>query len=115
MNIIKEFYNNAVKHVEYRRHGFMDKFLYNQYTSAHAVEQEDKNKAKAFLERVEPFTTVHTIAEARELAKKILPTKENISYFNVGNLKVTVVNRDDMFRLSIDSPEEFICYDFSTK
>lgn len=91
----------------------MSNFFYNQYNSVQAMAIEEQEKSKQFLERIEPFSTVETLDEARELAEKILPSKEGLTSFFVGNIKCTIVNKKDMLRISVDSPEMFTCYDFS--
>ena len=88
-------------------------YLYQQYTIQQAQETRDKEKAQAFIERIAPFADVATLEEAKALASKILPTKEDVTAFYVGKLKCTVVNRADEFRISADTENEFICYSFS--
>ena len=91
----------------------MDKFIYNQYAAEQQRAVEDSEKSKAFLERIKPFKDVTNLSEAKELAARILPVKEDITTFYVGNIKCTVINKENLFRLCIDSPQEFICYNFS--
>ena len=91
----------------------MDNFFYNNYNSAQVTAIEDKEKADAFLKRIEPFKTVNNIDDARALAEKILPTKQDVTSFLIGNLKCIVVNKPSTFRITVDMPEEYICYDFS--
>ena len=88
-------------------------YLYKQYTLQQTQEQQDKEKAKAFLERIAPFAEVDSLEKAKDLAKQILPTKEDVTAFYVGKLKCTVVNRTNELRISIDTEDEFICYSFS--
>ena len=91
----------------------MSDFLYNQYNSAQKETLENKEKEKEFLKRIEPFKNVSTLEEAKELAKKILPVKEDITGFSVGNISCKIVNNENLFRISINTADEFICYDFS--
>ena len=88
-------------------------YLYKQYTLQQSQELQDKEKAKAFLERIAPFAEVDSLESAKALAEQILPTKEDVTSFYVGKLKCTVVNRNDELRISVDTEDEFICYDFS--
>ena len=64
-------------------------------------------------ERIGKFENVDTIEEARELAKQIMPTSNTINRFNIGNAKCVIIDDGDMFRITLDSAEECICYDFS--
>ncbi len=92
----------------------MNNFMYYQYNnSPQAQALQDKERADAFIKRIEPFKDIKTLGEAKDLAKKILPVKDDITSFFVGKLKCTVVNRAKSFRISVDNTNEFICYDFS--
>lgn len=74
------------------------------------VKQEEKYNS--FKERLSEFEGIETLEEAINLAKKILPVNNEITRFNVGNAKITIVNRKDNLRISLDSDKEFISYDF---
>ena len=91
----------------------MTNFFYNQYSSAQAQTLEEQEKSKDFLKRIEPFKEVKTLEEAKELASKILPTKEGLTNFCIGYISCTIINEKNTLRISVDSPEEFTCYDFS--
>lgn len=91
----------------------MDLSQYNQYSIAQQQSMQDKEKAEELKARLLPFANVKSLAEAQELAKEILPTKQDYTSFYVGNAKCSVVNIPDLFRISIDTADEFICYDFS--
>ena len=86
---------------------------YNQMEIMAKLESQNADKYKKFMERVDEFKNVTTLEEAHELAKKILPTSQEVSSFYVGNAKCVVVNTKDKLRISIDSDKEFISYDFS--
>lgn len=88
-------------------------YLYKQYTLQQTQDIQDKEKAEAFLERIKPFAEVNSFEEAKVLAQKILPTKEDVTAFFVGKIKCTVVNRTEELRISVDTEDEFICYSFS--
>ena len=90
----------------------MDEFQYRQYLAFQESEAKEKKAQSALLERVRQFAEIDTIEDAKELAKKIIPTSQEVTQFNVGNIKCTVINRKNLFRISIDSEEEFICYSF---
>lgn len=83
-----------------------------QYQASLNFEAQKADKLKEFKDRVAPFAMVSTFEEAKELAKKILPTANEINRFYVGDAKCMIVNRNDLLRISIDSATEFICYDF---
>ena len=58
------------------------------------------------------FKNVHSLTEAKMLAKEYFPTKNEITSFNVCGGKCTIVNREKMFRITFDSRTEFISYSF---
>ena len=72
-----------------------------------------KKKVSDFLLRLERFGDITTLEDAKVLAQKILPVPNDINTFKVGNAKCTVINREDMFRVCVDTPEKFISYDFT--
>ena len=88
---------------------------YQMRAMQESLQSEDINKKKTeqMIARINEFQKVKTLEEAKLLAKKILPTTNEVSTFNRGNAKCTVVNKYDIFRITLDSPEEFISYDFS--
>ena len=58
------------------------------------------------------FDNIDNLESAKELAKRVIPTKEEITTFYVGNAQCTVANRVDRLVITLDSSEEFICYSF---
>ena len=70
-------------------------------------------RIKEFKERIAPFEAVSTLEEAKELAAKVLPTANEVNRFYVGDAKCVIINREDMLRISIDTADEFLSYDFS--
>lgn len=86
---------------------------YNQIELITTLEKKNFEKYKTFIERVSEFKNVLTLQEAKMLANKILPTSQELSRFTVGNAKCVILNTKDKLRISIDSAEEFISYDFS--
>lgn len=87
-------------------------FAYMQYAATVDTETLNKKKFDAFKERIKRFDEVDTIEEARALAKEILPTANVMNIMTVGSGKCYVVDRPDMYRITLDSPSECICYDF---
>ena len=86
---------------------------YTQQEVMAQIERQNAEKYKNLVERVSEFENISTLEEAKELAKKILPTSQEMSRFTVGKSNCVVINTKEHFRISIDSPEEFISYDFS--
>ena len=89
----------------------------DQYTQYYGIKQaEDENKEKQKVEnlkvRLSEFGNIKTIEEAKELAKKILPVANELNRFRVGNAKCVVVNKPTLFRICLDTEDEFIAYDF---
>ena len=76
------------------------------------IVREREQKYLQFKERISKFENIVTLDDARALARQILPTAQEMSQFRVGTAICTVVNKDDMVRISLDSDKEFICYDF---
>ena len=91
----------------------MDKFRYEKYISEYSEEIKEQKRLISLIERVNKFKDVDSLYEARQLAEKIIPTKMEVTGFYVGNAKCTIVNRSNLFRISLDSEKEFLCYDFT--
>ena len=91
----------------------MEFYQYNQYQIAQQQELEDKEKANQLKTRLLPFADVDNLSDAQKLAEKILPVNQTCTSFYVGNAKCLIINKADMLRISFDSSDEFICYDFS--
>lgn len=84
-----------------------------QYNAILRMEVQKAEKVNSFKERIAPFKTVATLREAKDLAAKILPTANEVNMFYVGDAKCIVINKEEMLRISIDTTNEFFCYDFS--
>lgn len=87
-------------------------YSYMQYTASVDTATVDKKKYEEFKERISRFNEVDTVEEARTLAKEILPTVNEISILTIGNAKCVIVNRSELYRITLDNQEECICYDF---
>ena len=85
---------------------------YTQMEAMLSVEKQGQEKYEKFKERVEAFAEIETIEEAKALAAKIMPVPNEVNRFRIGNARCVVINRSDLFRISIDTQDEFICYDF---
>lgn len=90
-----------------------NKYQYYGMQQQAQTENENKKKSDAMKVRIEEFAKINTIEEAKNLAKQILPVANDINRFSVGNAKVIIINTSDIFRISFDSPDEFISYDFA--
>ena len=86
--------------------------LLMQYQAISGFEAEKSNKINEFMHRIAKFKDVTSLEDAKELATKILPTANEVNRFYIENAKCVVINKDDMFRISLDTAEEFIAYDF---
>ena len=86
---------------------------YNQYDAIQQIERQNLEKYEKFKARIKQFEDVTTIEEAKQLASKILPIEGNRCSFRVGNAKCVIINTNDLFRISVDTVEEFISYDFA--
>ena len=93
----------------------MDFDIYQMRAMQDKVNDETvkKQKTEEFIERIKAFGDVHSIQEAKDLASKILPVANETNKFSVGNAKCTIINRKNSFRICLDTPDEFISYDFS--
>ena len=70
-------------------------------------------KVNNFKERLKSFEEVKSLEEAKALAAKIMPVSGEFNKFSIGDAKCTIINKKDLFRISVDSEQEFIVYDFS--
>ena len=86
---------------------------YNAAEEEKRIVKEREQKYLEFKERISKFENIVTLDDARALAKQILPTAQELSQFRIGTAICTVVNKNDMVRISLDSDKEFICYDFA--
>ena len=86
--------------------------LYKQYNVISQLEVQNRQKYQNFKTRIAEFANVDTIEMAKALADKILPVANEVNFFDIGNAKCIIINRENLFRISLNSPEEFISYDF---
>ena len=77
------------------------------------AKNQAEEKIKEFKKRLQAFENISTLEEAKKIAKEIMPVSKEINHFRVGSAKCVIINKDDMFRICLDSDEEFISYDFS--
>lgn len=84
----------------------------NQMEAMRMIELQNKAKYENFKKRLEEFAKISTLEEAKNLAKKILPTANEFCVFRIGNAKCTIINKKENFRICLDTSDEFISYDF---
>ena len=65
-----------------------------------------------FKKRLLIFKNVMSISEAKIIAKKYFPTNNEVTIFSINGGKCTIVNREDLFRITYDTDLEFISYSF---
>ena len=86
---------------------------YNILYSTSKDEQERKDeRLETFKKRLEQFKRIQTLQEAKELLQKTMPIALDRATFFIGDAKVIIVNYEKRLRICLDSPKEFICYDF---
>ena len=90
----------------------IDWLKYNAAVQESNILREDEEKYLQFKNRILKFEKAITLEDAKNLAKQILPTALEETQFKVGNAFCTVINREDLLRISLNSDKEFICYDF---
>lgn len=88
-----------------------DPFFLAQYNYSQ-TESDIDSKERAFKQKIARFKNIHNLDDAQKLAKEILPTAMEHSFITVGNIKCKILYNNDSLRISIDSPTEFISYDF---
>lgn len=89
----------------------LDPFFLEQYKYVQ-TECEIDSKERELKQKVARFKNIHNLEDAQKLVKEILPTAIEHSFITVGNLQCKVLNSNDTLRIIIDSPTEFISYDF---
>ena len=91
---------------------FNQSYSLNQMDAMIALERQNKEKVEKFKTRILEFENVNELDEARELVQKILPVANEKNIFRIGNARCIVVNKSELLRISLDTPNEFIAYDF---
>ena len=85
---------------------------YAQMEARLAIEQQAKDKYEKFKERIRAFSEIKTIEEAKILAAKIMPVSNEVNRLRIGNAKCVVINKSNLFRITVDTEDEFFSYDF---
>ena len=85
---------------------------YNKNEAMLNIEKQNQEKLNNLKQRVEKFKDIETLEEAKNILAENFRVENELEVFNIANSKCTIVNRDDLLRISLDTPEEFISYDF---
>ena len=86
---------------------------YDEYMQVRIdTEKQNRDKYEQFKDRISQFAGVKTLKDAKILSEKILPVSQELNQFKVGLGTCTIINRNDLLRISLNSEKEFICYNF---
>lgn len=85
---------------------------YDMLKFQQSITKQNEEKLENFKQRLNEFKNAQTLYEAKELAKKIMPVKDGKTVFRIGEAKCIVINTDNLFRICLDTPQEFLSYDF---
>ena len=85
---------------------------YLQYQNKMSQAESDKKKLEDFKKRISEFKTIRSLKEAKSFLDKNMPVSREITIFHVGEAKCTVLNKKNILKISLDTPTEFICYEF---
>lgn len=87
-------------------------YAMQQFAIMQQIEKNNKEKDKALMARLEKFNEIKTLEEAKELIAKIMPVANEINRFKIGNSKCTIIMKDNLVRISVDTKDELLCYNF---
>ena len=78
------------------------------------IEQQNKERIENLKKRILEFEKLSEIPEVKEfLANNFKNTDgQEVTEFNLGESKCVIINRDNFVRITLDTPEECISYDF---
>lgn len=77
------------------------------------IQKDNVEKVKALKSRVEKFSDTETLDDAKALLQQYFRADKEFQEFGVAGVRCVIVNREDVVRISYDSPTEYICYDFA--
>ena len=81
---------------------------YNQKNEADLKQEKEEN----FKKRLSEFNNIKTLKEAHELINKIMPVNLERTVFYIGDSKCTIINKHNLLRISFNTKQEFISYNF---
>lgn len=110
-DIIKQYLNsqvdlNTIKTVE----------VSDDVSSVKSVNQaeiEAKQEYENFKNKLKVLDGVSSISKAKNLTKSFLPLNNEKSYLKIGSARCVVISRGNMFRVCLDSENEYICYNIT--
>ena len=85
---------------------------YDAYEFQQQIAEQNREKLEKFKARLNEFNNVGDLKEAKELAERIMPVKNEHTVFWIGDAKCIIISSEQMLRISLESPKEFISYDF---
>ena len=91
----------------------MSNYFYNKYNADQQYVLENNEKASDLANRISQFGSVGSFDDAIKLADKIIPTVNELTNINSGNAKCTVFRTKKQLRITLETSDDFICYDFS--
>lgn len=100
------------KNIFLRTSNEIDWLSYNTQNTEEQIAKEKIEKYLEFKNRINKFNNIQTLAEAKNLSQQIMPVAQELSQFRIGDALCVIVNKPNMFRISLDSETEFISYDF---
>lgn len=100
------------KNIFLRTSNEIDWLSYNTQNTEEQIAKEKIEKYLEFKNRINKFNNIQTLVEAKNLSQQIMPVAQELSQFRVGDALCVIVNKPNMFRISLDSETEFISYDF---
>lgn len=85
---------------------------YNELLFQNSVLEQNNEKVENFKKRLEGFRSVSSLDAAKTLASKVMPIKQGRTVFRVGYAKCTVINSDEMLKITLETQKEYINYKF---
>jgi serine/threonine protein phosphatase PrpC len=85
---------------------------YNELQYKIISSNENKSKSEKFKERLNEFSKINTLLEAKELLNKIMPVAKERTKFYVGDAKCIIICNEKLLKITVDTPNEFINYSF---
>ena len=103
----------------------LDRSQYLQYLSSHdglnkavtenSQDKTDEEEYSVIRSKFDKFASVRTIKDAKELAKDLFGIQNEINFIKAGKAQCTIVSRNDLFRIILDSEQELKCFNIGTK
>ena len=104
---------NYLKNIKYNPQMIRNDYL--AFKEEKSLQDKDFERLENFKKRLEPFKKISSYEEAKELLNKTMPIKLDRTTFYIGNAKCVIVDYENQLRICLDSPKEFISFDFVKK